>query len=274
MNNRTITVTLSAEKEEVFAYLCDLAHWPDWATEFCRELRREGPHWKMHTPLGEVYVTLTACADTGVIDFFWGDRPDEMAVLPLRVIRLPRGCAVTCTLFQPVDLPDDIFAWRHGGLLRELRGLAARFAGGSLQAVPGEGAPFFPGIVTAKFYETWDFYTTHLGFRTVDEGEGHVHLRHPGGAQLAVMRHEQPGQPAPLVSGTEGRGFWFGLDVADADSEHARLVAEGIEAVVAPRDTLRQGRQFVVLDPNGVLIQIADRPAPAALAEASYAGVG
>jgi len=56
-------------------------------------------------------------------------------------------------------------------------------------------AAFYPGLVTAKFYKTWDFYTEQLGFHTIEESEDSVRLAHPSGAQLAILRHETDRQP-------------------------------------------------------------------------------
>jgi catechol 2,3-dioxygenase-like lactoylglutathione lyase family enzyme len=272
MKNRTATLTLTAAQDEVFAFLANLENLPLWAVEYCRELRRDGAHWKIRTPNEDRFVTIVACAKTGVIDLLSGEHLDEMEALPLRVIRRPHGCAVSCTLFQSPEQSDELFEWRYAALLVELRTLAARFGGGAVQAPLGEGSPFYPGVVTAKFYETWDFYTTHLGFRTVCECDAYVQLRHPSGAQLGVMRHELPDQFPALVSAVEGRGFWLNLNVADADAEHARMVAADVEIVSPPEDKPWGERHFVVRDPNSVLISLGHRLPATQLAEAHYAG--
>lgn len=119
-----------------------------------------------------------------------------------------------------------------------------------LQRLPA----FFPGIVTSRFYETWDFYTALLGFRTLAECNTYVHLQHPAGPQLSILRHEVDGHPSELICATEGRGLWFNLEVADLEAEYLRLAAAGA-AVVTPPVTQPWGdRQFVLRDPNGVLI--------------------
>ncbi len=121
---------------------------------------------------------------------------------------------------------------------------------------------FYPNLVTARFYETWDFYTTHLGFRTVAEHHDYVHLAHPAGHQLGVLRHEIDGELSELVSGTDGRGFWISLDVEDVDAELARLLAAGVQVAVPIENKPWGDRQFMVRDPNGILIAIAQRLVP------------
>lgn len=259
MKTRTMSVTLSADRDAVFAFLSDLENLPRWAPLLCRTLRRDGRHWRARTPGGEDYIALLAEARTGVIDLLLGAQPDEMALLPLRVVGQSHGAAVTGALFQSPDWADELFEQYHAALLAGLRGLTTLYRGGEVHAVAQAGTSFHPNVVTAKFFETWDFYTTHLGFRTVAEQGDYVHLVHPEGAELGVLRHEVAAHHAELVSATEGRGVWFSLNVADADAEHARLVSAGVEVVEELADKPWGDRQFLVRDPNGVLIAIAHR---------------
>lgn len=261
MKNRTITATLSADRDAVFAFLSRLENLPRWAPAYCRELRRDGDQWRALTPAGENYIALLGDGRTGVLDLLVGDEPDEMSLLPLRVIRQPHGSAVICTLFQPPDWEDALYERVYDALLASLRGLTTRYQSGELSAPTADGEPFYPSVVTGKFFETWDFYAAQLGFRTMCESDAYVHLAHPSGAQLGVLRHELDGLglPAELVSATDGRGFWLNLDVADADAEHARLCAAGVDIVEPPEDKPWGDRQFIVRDPNGVLISIAHK---------------
>jgi uncharacterized glyoxalase superfamily protein PhnB len=271
MKTRTITLTVSADPDAVFAFLSRLENLPLWATATCRDFRRDDGVWKARLPGGEAYVALLADAGTGVIDLLTGDRPDEMALRPLRVIGRPHGSGVIGTLFQLADEPDEVYELNYRAFLADLRGLAARFGGGEVQAPTREGVPFYPGLVTANLYETWDFYTTHLGFRTIAEDDTFVQLAHPTGAQLAILRHELDGPASELVSATDGRGYWLNIDVADADAEHARLCAAGVAIVAPPTDKPWGERMFVVRDPNGVLIALAHWTGARADATASVA---
>ena len=259
MKNRTITVTLSADRDAVFAFLANIENLEAWAAGFCSGLKCVDSQWRAVTPIGEAFFSVAAHEPTGVVDIFVGSQLDEMTLLPLRVISQTHGSAVTCTFFQPVGWGDELYELHYDLLLAALRGLVQRFAGGAVQAPTSGGQPFYPGVVTAKFFETWDFYTAQLGFRTVCECDFYVQLAHPGGAQIAVLRHELDGPTPELVSATDGRGFWLNLDVADADAEHARLVVAGVDVVAPPTDKPWGDRQFVIRDPNGVLISIAHR---------------
>lgn len=258
MKTRTTTVTVAADREAVFAFLADLNNLPRWAPALCRELRRDGHHWRGTTPGGQDYFALLTDNRTGVLDLFVGQRPDEMALLPLRVLRQPEGTAVTCTFFRPRGWSEEVSDRYADALRAGLYGLVAIF-GGEVAGDRSERSWFYPSVVTGRFFETWDFYTGHLGFRTVCENDVYVHLEHPGGAQLGVLREEIDGLPAELTGATSGRGFWLNIEVADADAEHARLAQAGLEIVEPVEDKPWGNRQFVVRDPNGVLIAIAHR---------------
>lgn len=129
------------------------------------------------------------------------------------------------------------------------------------QDFPIYPSPFICGLVTARLFETWDFYTERLGFRTVAEGQGSVRLLHPCGAQLVLICEESGVTPAALVSRAEGRGFWFALEVADAAAERQHLATAGTETADLPAAPCWPEGSFTVTDPNGVLIAIMPRAA-------------
>jgi catechol 2,3-dioxygenase-like lactoylglutathione lyase family enzyme len=118
---------------------------------------------------------------------------------------------------------------------------------------------FFPGLVTARFTETWAFYTERLGFSTLVEASQYVQLTHPCGAQLAILRHEVDGDLPELISATDGRGVWFHLEVEDADAEFERLLVAGVPIAQPPENRPWGERAFVARDPNGILVFIGHR---------------
>ncbi len=128
MTSRTVTAVLDSPKEEVFGYLSKLDNLPDWATEFARELRREGDDYKVVNGLGEFFFSIRADAGTGVIDMFAGPTADEVAVFPARALRLPDGrTALSFTMFQAPDMPDELFEAQHASLRREFENIERRF---------------------------------------------------------------------------------------------------------------------------------------------------
>jgi catechol 2,3-dioxygenase-like lactoylglutathione lyase family enzyme len=261
MNSHTVTIALPLSFDEVFARLTAVAAWPAWAPEFCRELRQHGPLWQASTPGGTDWLAIVSDPRTGVVDLFVGPQRDELTLWPFRVVRQPRGTAIVASFFQPPDWSPELFDRYVRALVAGFRGLAATADGAEVSGLRAPAAPFFPSLVTERLGETWDFYAERLGFRTVCESDDYVHLLHPNGAQLGLLRAELDGPPAEWVSATAGRGFWLTLEVSDADAECARLAGAGVEVVEPIEEKPWGRRQFVVRDPNGVLIAIAHRTA-------------
>jgi hypothetical protein len=129
MRSATVTTVLSAAQPAVFDYLADIEHLPEWATEFARELRRDGEDYKVVNGRGEFVFSLEPDRASGVIDMFAGPTRDEMAVFPTRAVALPDGrTAYSFTMFQGPGMPDDLFEAQLASLRRELANLEALIA--------------------------------------------------------------------------------------------------------------------------------------------------
>src|SRR3954447_3343271 len=101
MRSETVTTVLNASRDTVFAYMSEIENLPEWATEFARELVREGEDYKVRNGLGEFLFEIRADAENGVIDMFAGRSRDAMAIFPTRVVGLPDGrSAYSFTMFQ------------------------------------------------------------------------------------------------------------------------------------------------------------------------------
>ena len=129
MRNATVTTVLDAPPEKVFAYLAQVENLPDWATEFARELRREGEDYKVVNGLGEFFFKIDADPETGVIDMYAGPSKAEMAVFPSRVIRLPDGrSAYSFSMFQGPEMSAELFESQYASLKREFTNIERVFA--------------------------------------------------------------------------------------------------------------------------------------------------
>jgi hypothetical protein len=129
MRTATVTTVLEAPKADVFAYLSKIENLPDWATEFARELRRDGDTYRVVNGLGEFLFDIRADETTGVIDMFAGPAEDQMAVFPTRAVELaPDRTAFTFTMFQGPGMPDELFESQHESLQREFANIERVFA--------------------------------------------------------------------------------------------------------------------------------------------------
>jgi hypothetical protein len=124
MRSATVTTVLSAPQPTVFDYLADIENLPEWATEFARELRREGDDYKVVNGLGEFFFAIRADRACGVIDMLAGPTKTDMAVFPTRAVALPDGrTAYSFTMFQAPEMPDELFDAQHASLQREFRNI-------------------------------------------------------------------------------------------------------------------------------------------------------
>jgi hypothetical protein len=129
MRSETVTTILTAPSQQVFEYVADIERLPDWATEFARELKREGEDYKVINGLGEFYFEIKADPATGVIDMFAGPTKQKMAIFPTRAVPLPDGrTAFSFTMFQGPGMPDELFESQYQSLKREFANIEARFA--------------------------------------------------------------------------------------------------------------------------------------------------
>jgi catechol 2,3-dioxygenase-like lactoylglutathione lyase family enzyme len=109
-----------------------------------------------------------------------------------------------------------------------------------------------------------DFYVTHLGFETVMRpGPGFAMLRR-GGLRLFLNTPGGgggAGQAMPDGSVPEPGGWnRFQITVDDLDATHARLRAAGAE-FRGDVITGRGGRQALLQDPAGNLVELFEQPA-------------
>jgi hypothetical protein len=129
MRSETVTTILSAPQQRVFEYMSDIEKLPEWATEFARELKREGEDYKVVNGLGEFYFEIKADPESGVIDMFAGPTQQHMAIFPTRAVPLPDGrTAFSFTMFQGPGMPDELFESQHQSLKREFANIEAAFA--------------------------------------------------------------------------------------------------------------------------------------------------
>jgi len=130
MRNATVTTVLDAPEREVFSYIADIRNLPEWATEFARELRREGDDYKVVNGLGEFFFALDADPASGVIDMYAGPSKEAMTIFPTRTFALPDGrTAFSFTMFQAPDMPDELFESQYESLKREFANIERRFSG-------------------------------------------------------------------------------------------------------------------------------------------------
>ncbi len=121
MKTSTHTLPIAAPKDRVFDFLSKIENLPKWATLFCKELKQDMTgRYKVVTPDGEIFFSIKADRETGVIDMFGGPTERQMAYWPARVVERPgHGSLFIFTALQYPGVSDAAFAQQCEGLNRE-----------------------------------------------------------------------------------------------------------------------------------------------------------
>jgi catechol 2,3-dioxygenase-like lactoylglutathione lyase family enzyme len=114
---------------------------------------------------------------------------------------------------------------------------------------------FWFGVVTAQLQESRDFYARVFGCTVAFESEWFVLLQRDG-AELGFMAPGLESQAPVFRPPFAGRGVWIAMECEDVDAEYARIQALGIPIELAIRDEPWGDRHFVVLDPNGIGVDV------------------
>ncbi|MGE0502240.1 MAG: bleomycin resistance protein [Rhizobiaceae bacterium] len=129
-------------------------------------------------------------------------------------------------------------------------------------------APLVPELLVTDFQRSYAFYTDVVGFSMLyGRPEDNFAYLNLDGAQI-MLEQREPGTERDWVAGPMeipfGRGMNIQIAVADAASVHARCVAANadifwpIEDQWYRRDDMLLGvRQFIVKDPDGYLLRMA-----------------
>lgn len=118
-----------------------------------------------------------------------------------------------------------------------------------------------PIVTTDRMQATREFWVDLLGFEVSFDHTHYLSLRAgaKGAPEIAFMLAD-----AEWPDVFDGRGVSLSIEVADADREHARLVARGVTMLAEPADRPWGARAFVARDPNGVVLFVS-HPIPAAM---------
>jgi catechol 2,3-dioxygenase-like lactoylglutathione lyase family enzyme len=127
---------------------------------------------------------------------------------------------------------------------------------------------FYPLIQVADVEASARFYETNLGFTRIFNSDWYVQLRatapHP--FEIAVIAHDHDSIPEAARGPSKNVILSFYVD--DAAAEHARIAEAGVTIAQPLRDEVFGQRHFIVVDPDGILIDVITpiEPDPAWLA--------
>ncbi len=118
----------------------------------------------------------------------------------------------------------------------------------------------YPVLMTSDVAATARFYTELLGMEPTFTSDWYVSLRH-GPWELALLDAGHATIPESH-RGAPARGVLVNVEVDDVDSVHAEAVAAGHQVVLPLRDEDFGQRHFIVVAPDGVLVDVITPTAP------------
>jgi catechol 2,3-dioxygenase-like lactoylglutathione lyase family enzyme len=118
-----------------------------------------------------------------------------------------------------------------------------------------------PNICTDRMEETRDFYVDLLGFvvGTVHPG-WYIQLVSPTDPRLQLGIVRRDAEFTPEAFQRPAQGVIISVQVDDVDAVHAAAVKRGLQIAEGLRDQDFGMRHFMVVDPNGLLVNVLAFP--------------
>ena len=129
------------------------------------------------------------------------------------------------------------------------------------QSSEGAKMRIWSGVITEKIQESKEFYVELFGFEVVFDSDWFV-LLGSGESQLGFMAPNLESQAPIFRNAFQGQGTWLAIDVEDVDAEYSRIQSLGVPIEVPIRDEAWGDRHFVVVDPNGIGVDIVKYTPP------------
>lgn len=120
MKSQTISVTIAAPPQRVYAFASNLENLPRWVPSFFKSVERDDGEWVAQTPLGRVVVEFVHDNDLGVLDHTVTLPSGVRLLNPMRVIPNGDGSEILFTLIQREDMTDQQFQEDAGLVLSDL----------------------------------------------------------------------------------------------------------------------------------------------------------
>jgi uncharacterized protein YndB with AHSA1/START domain len=105
---------------EVYAYVSDPKHIPDWAPGLGDAVEQVDGDWFVETGMGRVKVAFEAPNDYGVLDHEVTLPTGEVFVNPVRVVPYDDGCEIAFTVRRMPGVSDADFARDTAAVVADL----------------------------------------------------------------------------------------------------------------------------------------------------------
>jgi hypothetical protein len=123
VKSRTLSVTIDASPERVYAFVADPLNLPKWAAGLGRSISKIDGRWMVETPNGVVTVEFAPKNAFGVLDHTVTLPDGPKVYLPIRVVANGGGSELVLVLFQTPQMSDAQFEQDAGMVAADLRTL-------------------------------------------------------------------------------------------------------------------------------------------------------
>jgi hypothetical protein len=109
MKSKTLSVTIAAAPERVYAFASNPENLPRWVPSFFKSVELVDGEWVAQSPLGRVGFEFVHDNDLGVLDHTVTLPAGARLTNPMRVIPNGDGSEILFTLIQHEDMTDQQF---------------------------------------------------------------------------------------------------------------------------------------------------------------------
>lgn len=128
MKTESLSIKIQAPQNAVLHYLADINNFAEWATEYCQEIKKEGAHYKVKSPMGEVYFRIHANENTGEIKYFASNEPNGSDYMASKVTQInDSSCEYMIDFSQPEGLTDEVYQQQCNAIKIELQNIRDNF---------------------------------------------------------------------------------------------------------------------------------------------------
>lgn len=118
-------------------------------------------------------------------------------------------------------------------------------------------ARLIPNICSQNLVRSRDFYINLLGFEVAFDSDWYIQLASATNPRLELGIIQQNHELVPSSFQTAPQGQYLTVVVDDVDKVYAQAMIMNLEVIQPPKDEFYGQRRMLLVDPNGLLLDIS-----------------